>query len=130
MVYDLYNKIEGKSLWTNRTNKHPGNCNVRKDLTSGPLNCSNSMDTLGNVKQARNKYKNIVHVSILTLVDDTFAISESGQKSVAVNQFINSHIEIKKLKMYSPDISGKTKCNKIHIGSKSAVCPDIQGLKG
>ena len=60
------------------------------------------------------------------MVDDTFAIAECGQKSVAVNQFINTHIETKKLRMHTPDETGKTKCHKIHVGCKNLVCPELE----
>ena len=59
------------------------------------------------------------------MVDDTFAISECGYKSVAINQFINSHIELKKLRMHTPDATGKTKCHKIHVGRSNLVCPEL-----
>ena len=67
----------------------------------------------------------MVQVPILTMVDDTFAIAECGHKSVAINQFINSHIELKKLRMHTPDENGKTKCHKIHVGCGNQVCPGL-----
>ena len=103
---------------------------VMQGGTWGPLKCSNSMDKIGklceNTGEHMYKYKNIVQVPILTMVDDTFAISECGQKSVAINQFINSHIELKKLRMHTPDATGKTKCHKIHVGKPSKICPKLQ----
>ena len=59
------------------------------------------------------------------MVANTFDISECGHKSLSVNQFINSHMELKKLRMHTPDNTGKTKCHKLHIGSENLVCPDL-----
>ena len=102
---------------------------VMQGGTWGPLKCSNSMDKLGKVCEASGehlyKYKNIVHVPILTMVDDTLAISECGHKSLAMNEFINNQIEMKKLKMHTPDVTGKTKCHKIHVGCANLVCPEL-----
>ena len=64
----------------------------------GPLKCSNSLYKLGKECETSRehlyKYKNIVHFPILTMVDDTLAISECGQKSVAMNEFINNQIDM------------------------------------
>ena len=102
---------------------------VMQGVTWGPLKCSNSMDKIGklceNTGEHLYTYKNIVRIPILTMVDDTFAISECGHKSLAINQFINSHIELKKLRMHTPDETGKTKCHKIHVGSSNLVCPQL-----
>ena len=95
----------------------------------GHLKCTNALDKLGKVCETSRehlyKYKNIVHVPILTMVDDTLAISECGHKSLAMNEFINNQIEMKKLKMHTPDVTGKTKCHKIHVGCANLVCPEL-----
>jgi hypothetical protein len=97
--------------------------------TWGPLKCSNSLDKIGKICEANRdhlyKYKNLVKVPILTMVDDTFAIAECGQKSMAINQYINTQIETKKLQMHTPDATGKSKCHKIHVGCKNLVCPEL-----
>ena len=102
---------------------------VMQGGTWGPLKCSNSLDKIGKICEENRehlyKYKNIVHVPILTMVDDTFAIAECGHKSVAINEYINTQIELKKLKMHTPDATGKTKCHKIHVGSCNLVCPKL-----
>ena len=102
---------------------------VMQGGTWGPLKCSNSMDKIGklceNTGEHLYSYKSIVRVPILTMVDDTFAIAECGHKSLAINQFINSHIELKKLQMHTPDESGKTKCHKIHVGGSNLACPQL-----
>ena len=88
----------------------------------GPLQCSNSIDTLG--KKCYNKgenlflYKNMVPVMPLSMVDDILAVAQCGQKSLDVNTFINAQIELKKLKFHTPDKNGKSKCNVLHVGRK------------
>ena len=77
---------------------------VMQGGTWGLLECSNSLDKMGKLSENNGEqlysYKSLVQVPILTMVDDTFAIAECGQKSVAVNQFINTKMELKKLKMH------------------------------
>ena len=102
---------------------------VMQGGTWGPLECSNSLDKMGKLSENNEEhlysYKSLVQVPILTMVDDTFAIAECGQKSVAVNQFINTQMELKKLKMHIPDETGKTKCHKLYVGCKNLVCPEL-----
>ena len=102
---------------------------VMQGSTWGPLECSNSLDKIGKICEENREhlfnYKNMVKVPILTMVDDTFAIAECGQKSVAINQYINTQIETKKLQMHTQDATGRTKCHKIHVGCRNLVCPDL-----
>ena len=96
----------------------------------GPLQCSNSIDTLG--KKCYNKgenlfsYKNMVPVMPLSMVDDILAVAPCGQKSLEVNTFINVQIELKKLKFHTQDKNGKSKCNVLHVGRKNNLCPTLQ----
>ena len=62
----------------------------------------------------------------LAMVDDLLAMAPCNINSVAVNVFINTHIEIKKLESYTPDVNGKSKCHKIHIGNENPLCPDLK----
>ena len=39
--------------------------------------------------------------------------------------FINVQIEMKKFKLHTPGLDGKTKCHKIHIGRKNEFCPTL-----
>ena len=102
---------------------------VMQGRTWGPLECSNSLDKIGKIREENREHlfndKNMVKVPILTMVDDTFAIAECGQKSVAINQYINTQIETKKLQMHTQDATGRTKCHKIHVGCRNLVCPDL-----
>ena len=87
----------------------------------GPIQCSNSIDKIGkDCEENRDHlylYKNLVQVPVLSMVDDMLAFANCGQESVALNTYINTHIELKKMKFHTPDSKGKTKCTlgaKIH----------------
>ena len=77
----------------------------------GPMECSNTIDTLG--KRCRDRgihtylYKNVVRVLPLAMVDDILGIQECGSKSIAMNTFINTHIEMKKLRFHMTGKNGK-----------------------
>ena len=96
----------------------------------GPMECSNSVHTLG--KRCRDRgvhhylYKNLVRVLPLAMVDDILAIRVCGNKSIALNTFINTHIEMKKLRFHTPDITGKSKCHKLHVGKSNPLCPELR----
>ena len=66
----------------------------------GPMECSNTVDTLG--KRCRDRgihtflYKNVMRVLPLAMVDDILGIQDCGVKSITLNTFINTHIEMKK----------------------------------
>ena len=95
----------------------------------GPMECSNTVDTLG--KRCRDRgihtflYKNVVRVLPLAMVDDILGIQDCGVKSITLNTFINTHIEMKKLRFHTPNTTGKSKCHKIHVGKSNSLCPEL-----
>ena len=60
-------------------------------------------------------YKDQVEVLPLAMVDDLVGIANCGHSSLALNTFINSQIELKKLTFHTPDANGKSKCNVMHV---------------
>ena len=96
----------------------------------GPMECSNSVDTLG--KRCFNRgihfylYKHMVRVLPLAMVDDILGISSCGNKSIGMNTFINTHMEMKKLRFHTPNVTGKSKCHKLHVGKMNTLCPELQ----
>ena len=96
----------------------------------GPMECSVSMDKLGKMCQERGihqyRYKGMVRVLPLACIDDLLGFAPCGNKSVALNTFINTHIEMKKLQFHTPAITGKTKCHKIHVGKPNQICPELR----
>ena len=103
---------------------------VQQGGTWGPSLCSNSVDTLGKKCRDRGKmhypYKNTVRILPLAMVDDLIGISKCGIDSVELNSFLNSQIELKKLRFHVPDKSGKSKCYKMHVGAKHETCPILK----
>ena len=103
---------------------------VQQGGTWGPCLCSNSVDTIGKKIRDRGEttylYKNMVRVLPLAMVDDINAISKCGIESLALNTYINTQIELKKLRFHVPDKNGKSKCHKIHIGEHSTMCPVLK----
>ena len=96
----------------------------------GPMQCSNSVDKIGKMCKERGihqyKYKQAVRLLPLACVDDLLGFAWCGNASIALNTFINTHIEMKKLRFHTPDITGKTKCKQLHVGKASALCPELR----
>ena len=96
----------------------------------GPLQCSVTMDKIGKIAKERGihqyVYKGMVRILPLACVDDLLGFAQCGIKSIALNTFINTHIEMKKLKFHTPSITGKSKCYKLHIGKKNKHCPELR----
>ena len=93
---------------------------VQQGGVFGPIMCSNSIDKIGKLCYQRGEnlylYKSMVNILPLAMCDDLLGISSCGQQSLSLNTFINTQIELKKLKFHTPDKNGKTKCHKIHVG--------------
>ena len=103
---------------------------VTQGGTWGSLLCSNHIDSLGrrckSTGQHMYNYKNKVEVLPLAMVDDLLGVASCGLNSLALNIFINTQIELKKLKFHTTDLNGKSKCHVMHVGKKSAVCPKLE----
>ena len=99
---------------------YPADCTSPKVCDITTVLCSNTVDTIGKKCRDRGElhylYRKTVRVLPLAMVDDLNAISKCGIESVELNAFINTQIELKKLKFHVPDKDGKTKCHKMHIG--------------
>ena len=95
----------------------------------GPMQCSVSIDKLGRESFKRReylyKYKDKISTVTLAMIDDLLGIAPCGLESLALNTFINVHIEMKKLKFHTPGADGKTKCHKIHVGKQNQFCPTL-----
>ena len=103
---------------------------VMQGGTWGPIKCSNSIDTIGKKCYDRGQhlylYKKRVSILPLGMVDDLIGVSRCGHRSVALNTYLTTQIELKKLSFHVPDTKGKTKCHQIHVGKSSAVCPELK----
>ena len=103
---------------------------VQQGGTWGPGLCSNSIDMVGrkSEKQALHNYfyKKKAKVLIFAMCDDLNGVARCGIDSVALNTYINTHIELKKLRFHVPDRKGKSKCHKLHIGRNSHNCQTLK----
>ena len=103
---------------------------VMQGGTWGPLKCSNSIDKIGKKCHERGEhlylYKDRVRILPLGMVDDILAVSRCGHQSVAMNTYLTSQIEMKKLRFHVPDQNGKTKCHQMHVGKPSIFCPELK----
>ena len=103
---------------------------VTQGGTWGSLLCSNHIDTLGKQCEETGEhvymYKDKVEVMPLAMVDDLVGVARCGFESVSLNCYINTQIELKKLSFHTPDASGKSKCNVMHIGRDHGICPQLQ----
>ena len=103
---------------------------VQQGGTWGSMLCSNSIDTIG--KKCRDGrihcyyYKKRTRILPFGFVDDLNGIARCGQESLDLNIFINTQIELKRLRFHVPDITGKTKCHKLHIGRSHKNCPALK----
>ena len=95
----------------------------------GPIECQVSIDKLGRECKKRDikifKYKDKVPIIPLAMVDDLLAVATCGIDLAALNSFMNTHVEMKKLRFHVPDDTGKTKCHKTHIGKAKNTCPNL-----
>ena len=69
---------------------------VTQGGTWGPILCSNSIDKIGKYSLENNevyKYKNIVNIIPLSMMDDLLAVSKCGYESITVNTRLNTIIE-------------------------------------
>ena len=103
---------------------------VQQGGTWGPLLCSNSIDKIGKKCFKRNEhvylYKKKAKILPLAFVDDLNGISKCGIESVALNTFLTTQIELKKLKLHTVDKKGKSKCVKLHVGKSNGFCPTLK----
>ena len=131
LLYEInkHNKVAVNTA-VGQTERFPINKVVTQGSTWGSLLCSNHIDSLG--RRSRDtgdhmySYKKQVDVLPLAMVDDLLGIAECGHDSLALNTFINTQIEMKKLQFHTPDEKGKSKCNVMHVGKKSDICPQLQ----
>ena len=103
---------------------------VTQGGTFGPIECANSIDKIGKKCYDTGEnlfiYKKIVRILPLSYIDDLMTISQCGAQSLKMNTFVGAQIESKKLKFHTPDASGKSKCNFLHVGKRNKECPDLK----
>ena len=96
---------------------------VMQGTVFGSLMCTATMDKLGklsyNNEDLLYKYRGVVDVPILGMVDDILSIQKCS-KSGKANVNINSFIEAKKLKF------SEAKCARIPVGRRQKPCKSLK----
>ena len=86
----------------------------------GPIKSTVQIDTLGRdcikYNQGLFKYKNVVSVPPLALIDDCLGFSTCSTDAVEMNAIMNNKIISKKLRLSSD------KCRHLHISKKQSKC--------
>ena len=86
----------------------------------GPIKSTVQIDTLGRdcIKnnQGLYKYKNVVSIPPLALIDDCLGFSTCSTDAVQMNSILNSKVTSKKLRLSSD------KCHHLHISKKQSKC--------
>ena len=91
----------------------------------GPMFCSKTLDGIGKECLENGKYtykyKDIVEIPPLIMLDDLITISECGHKTTMVNSYVKFKTSSKKLQF------GNQKCKKIHVGKtrEEHNCQDL-----
>ena len=93
---------------------------VMQGSVFGPIKSTIQIDTLGRDCQSYNqgmfKYKNVLSLTPLALIDDCLGFSRCGADAVELNAIINTKIVSKKLRL-SAD-----KCNHLHVSKTPTNC--------
>ena len=97
---------------------------VTQGGVTGPLCCSVQTDAIGKSSLETGEhlymYKSTVGIPTLAMVDDLAKISECGVETTKDSAYINAKVEQDKLLFNGP------KCNHLHAGKPSNLCPIIR----
>ena len=93
---------------------------VMQGSVFGPIKSTIQIDTLGRDCQGHNqgmfKYKNVLDITPLALIDDCLGFSKCGADAVELNAIINTKIISKKLRLSAE------KCNHLHVSKTPTNC--------
>ena len=62
----------------------------------------------------------------MTFVDDIHGMAKCGINAVELNSFITTNIEMKKLRFNVGGVNQKSKCMKMHVGTKKEQCCEMK----
>ena len=89
-----------------------------------PLKCSVQTDSIAKDCYTQKRgifiYKECVFIPPLWMIDDCITFSICGQKSLIMNEIINTKIAMKKLQL------SQDKCINMHCGKNEQKCPDLK----
>ena len=93
---------------------------VMQGSVFGPIKSTIQIDTLGRDCQSYNKgmfkYKNVLSLTPLALIDNCLGFSRCGADAVELNAIINTKIISKKLRL------SVNKCNHLHVSKTKTKC--------
>ena len=95
---------------------------VLQGSVNAPIKCSIQSETLSSNCMKRDngsvmyKYKGLVYIPPLQMVDDIMMLSRCGIQTIEANALLNVHIESKKLRL------SEHKCYHMHISKKRTKC--------
>ena len=89
-----------------------------------PIKCSVQIDSIGresveNDEDILYKYKDIITIPPLGMIDDVISINECGAKAIKMNALIQNKVNCKRLTL------GPSKCFHMHIGKNEKSCPSL-----
>ena len=108
-----------------RTSRGNINSSIIQGDVFGPMFCGKHLDGIGKdsieYSKYTYKYKGIVEIPPLIMLDDLITVSECGIKTTMVNTYVKFQTASKKLQF------GNKKCKKIHIGKsrEDYKCQDL-----
>ena len=124
----LHKSNENENIVVKTASGQTERFNIQNKIMQGTvwsgLMCTTTMDNLCKIiqqeEQVLYKYRGIVSVPPLEMVDDVITASKCGSTTVALHTLVNSFMDSKKLKL------SFKKCATIHIGNKYSAesCPD------
>ena len=95
---------------------------VLQGSVNASLKCSIQMETLNNDCMKMNggsvlyKYKGLILIPPLEMIDDILMVSKCGPQAVEANAVLNTKIESKKLRL------SRDKCYHMHVSNKNTKC--------
>ena len=96
----------------------------------GSILCSNTMDSIGRKCRDKGKhiylYKNRTSILPLGFVDDLNGIAKCGSESHELNLYLNTQVELKKLRFHCDKNGTSSKCVKMHVGKARSSCPNLK----
>ena len=97
---------------------------IMQGTVFGSIICSSVMDKLAKIfyqdKNLLHKYKGVVDVPVLGMVDDVLNVATCSEQAIISNSTVNMFMEQNKLKLAA------AKCSRIHIGKKQDECHELK----
>ena len=92
-----------------------------------PLKCSVQIDSFGKeigedseLSQVLYKYKGVLKIPALAMIDDLLTITKCGINSVVMNGLVQSKMDTKRFEL------GAAKCFQMHVGKDTLTCPTLK----